>query len=43
MGKLFIVKLWRQLSVRLRKKDYEKSFHTSKKTQFTLEIELISP
>lgn len=38
MGKLFIVKLWRQLSVRLRK-----SLHTSKKSQFTLEIELISP
>ena len=38
MGKLFIVKLWRQLSIRLRK-----SFHKSKKTQFTLEIEPISP
>ncbi len=38
MGKLLIVKLWRQLSIRLRK-----SLHTSKKSQFTLEIELISP
>lgn len=38
MGKLFIVKLWRQLSIRL-----QKSLHTSKKSQFTLEIEAISP
>lgn len=38
MGNLLIVKLWRHLSIRLRK-----SFHTSKKTQFTLEIEPISP
>ena len=38
MGKLLIVKLWRQLFIRLRK-----SLHTGKKTQFTLEIEMISP
>lgn len=38
MGKLLIVKLWRQQFIRLRK-----SLHTSKKSQFTLEIEVVSP
>ena len=38
MGKLLIVKLWRRVFIRLRK-----SLHTSKKSQFTLEIEMISP